>query len=62
MEYDYNLHAFPSPKFLSLVNDAIKFLNNTSVHSLPPEGRFIGSGVMSYFILVATNITSRYLM
>jgi len=39
------LHIFCSPKLKSIVNKAIKFLEKTPVHQLPPKGAFRGVGV-----------------
>jgi len=49
MGFDYNLHIFHSPKFRSIVDDAIRFFVGTPVHRLPPPGRFIGSGVYGLY-------------
>jgi hypothetical protein len=43
------LHTFHSPKFNSIVEDAIKFLEATPVHPLPPPDRFAGSGVYALY-------------
>lgn len=49
MSFDYNLHVFHSPKFQSVVNDAITFFDTTPVHVLPPPGQFIGPGVYGLY-------------
>lgn len=48
-DFDASLHVFRSPKFQSVVDDAIKFLTQTPVHSLPPPAQFIGSGVYELY-------------
>jgi hypothetical protein len=51
VDFDYSLHIFHSPKFQSIVDEAIKFFTETPVHRLPPPSRFIGSGVYgSYYV------------
>ncbi len=49
VEFDYNLHTFRSPKFQSVVNDAVKFFAETPVHPVLPAKRFIGSGVYGLY-------------
>jgi hypothetical protein len=49
VDFDCNLHIFHSPKFQSIVDEAIKFFTETPVHELPPPGRFIGSGVYGLY-------------
>ncbi len=46
---DFSLHVFHSPKFQSVVEDAISFFNETPVHKLPPPGRFIGGGIYALY-------------
>lgn len=47
-------HVFRSPAFQSVVNEAVRFLESTPVHPLPPEKTFIGSGVYAIYY-VGTN-------
>ncbi len=47
--FDYNLHVFRSPRFKSIVDEAIQFFNKTPIHSLPPPERFNGSGVYALY-------------
>jgi len=49
MDFDYSLHVFRSPKFESVVNEAIGFFNETPLHRLPPPGQFIGPGVYGLY-------------
>ena len=42
---DVQLHIFSSPKFKSVVADALSFLESTPVHKLPPKASFNGVGV-----------------
>jgi hypothetical protein len=49
--FDANLHVFRSPKFQSVVDDAIRFFVGTPVHILPPPSRFIGSGVYGLYYI-----------
>ncbi len=43
------LHTFRSPKFRSVVEEAIRFFEGTPVHQLPPPGRFTGCGVYALY-------------
>lgn len=47
--FNPEIHTFHSPKFKSVVEDAIKFLESTPVHPLPPPNRFAGSGVYALY-------------
>ncbi len=49
MTFDRNLHIFQSPKFQSVVNDAINFFVATPVYRLPPSQPFLGSGVYGLY-------------
>ena len=49
VNFDHNLHVFRSPKFQSVVDDAIRFFSETPVHQLPPFWNFIGAGVYSLY-------------
>lgn len=42
-------HTFRSPKFASVVQEAVQFLSNTPVHSLPPLTTFPGIGVYALY-------------
>lgn len=45
------LHTFHSPRFESVVQEAINFLRSTPLHSLPPANSFIGVGVYALYYL-----------
>ena len=45
------LHTFQSPKFPSVVEEAIRFFEGTPVHQLPPPNQFIGCGVYALYYL-----------
>jgi hypothetical protein len=49
MGFDYSLHVFHSPKFQSVVNEAIAFFTRTPVYQLPPPDSFAGSGVYGLY-------------
>jgi hypothetical protein len=49
--FDRNFHIFQSPKFQSVVNDAINFFAETPVHRLPPPQPFLGSGVYGLYFM-----------
>jgi hypothetical protein len=51
LDFDYDLHTFRSPKFQSVVEDAVKFFTETPLHPLPPTTQFIGSGVYGLYYL-----------
>lgn len=45
------LHTFQSPKFRSVVAEAIGFFESTPVHHLPPPSRFTGCGAYALYYL-----------
>lgn len=47
--FDANQHIFRSPKFQSVVNEAINFFAETPVHVLPSVRSFVGSGVYGLY-------------
>ena len=47
--FDPELHRFRSPKFESVVEDAINFFGSTPAHPLPPPKRFAGAGVYALY-------------
>ena len=51
MSFDYHLHVFHSPRFQSVVDEAIEFFNETPVHKLPPLVSFVGTGVYALYYL-----------
>lgn len=44
-------HTFRSPKFKSVVKEAVEFLSKTPVHPLPPATGFVGVGVYVLYYL-----------
>ena len=44
-------HTFRSPKFKSVVKEAVEFLTKTPVHFLPPATDFAGVGVYALYYL-----------
>lgn len=44
-------HTFRSPKFKSVVKEAVEFLTRTPVHPLPPATGFAGVGVYALYYL-----------
>ncbi len=46
--FDASLHIFRSPKFQSVVDDAVKFFAQTPLHFLPPA-TFTGVGVYGLY-------------
>lgn len=48
-DFDQGNHTFRSPKFQSVVNDAIDFFAGTPIHLLPPPSRFHGPGVYGLY-------------
>lgn len=51
MIVDPTLHTFHSPGFQRIVKEVITFLLATSVHELPPQSQFIGSGVYTLYYI-----------
>jgi Eco29kI restriction endonuclease len=51
MDFDYSLHIFRSPKFQSVVNEAIEFFVETPLHRLPPPNQFLGPGVYGLYYI-----------
>ncbi|MCI0397815.1 MAG: Eco29kI family restriction endonuclease [Chloroflexi bacterium] len=47
--FDFSVHIFRSPKFRSVVREAIEFFMATPLHSVPPSMPFIGSGVYGLY-------------
>jgi len=50
-DFDRELHIFRSRKFRGVVHDAVRLLNKTHVHALPPVGSFVGGGVYALYYL-----------
>lgn len=59
MSFDYRLHVFHSPRFQSVVNEAIEFFNETPVHKLPPPVSFVGTGVYALYYLGSFDLYAR---
>lgn len=49
--FDYTEHIFRSPKFRSVVDEAVEFFIQTPLQILPPPVRFIGGGVYALYYL-----------
>ena len=49
MSFDYRQHIFHSPKFQSVVDEAIAFFDDTPVYPLPPPDSFMGTGVYALY-------------
>jgi hypothetical protein len=45
------LHTFRSPKFKSVVDEAVEFFEGTTAHPLPPPNALIGAGVYVLYYL-----------
>jgi hypothetical protein len=50
-DFDREKHVFHSPKYRSVVQEALTFFTNTPVHALPPPERFIGAGVYALYYM-----------
>ena len=59
MDFDYSLHIFRSPKFQSVVNEAIEFFVETPLHRLPPPGQFLGPGVYGVYYVGAYELYAK---
>ncbi len=59
MDFDYSLHIFRSPKFQSVVNEAIEFFAETPLHRLPPPSQFLGPGVYGLYYVGAYELYAK---
>ena len=59
MDFDYSLHIFRSPKFQSVVNEAIEFFVKTPIHRLLPPNQFLGSGVYGLYYVGAYELYAK---
>ena len=59
MDFDYSLHIFRSPKFQSVVNEAIEFFVETPLHRLPPPNQFLGPGVYGLYYVGAYELYAK---
>jgi len=59
MDFDYSLHIFRSPKFQSVVNEAIEFFVKTPLHRLPPPNQFLGPGVYGLYYVGAYELYAK---
>ncbi len=55
--FNYTEHIFRSPKFRSVVEEAVDFFIQTPLQILPPPVRFIGGEFMRSIIWVGMNCT-----
>jgi len=51
IDFDYSQHIFRSPKFRSVVEEAIDFFNTSPVREFPPKTEFVGAGVYALYYL-----------
>jgi hypothetical protein len=49
--FDHEAHTFRSPKFRSVVEEAIGFFRRTPIQPLPPPMRFLGGGVYAIYYI-----------
>ncbi len=47
--FDLKQHIFTSQKFESVIQEAMHFMADSPIHSLPPDDRFPGAGVYALF-------------
>jgi len=59
MDFDYSLHIFRSPKFQSVVNEAIEFFVKTPLHKLPSPNQFLGPGVYGLYYVGAYELYAK---
>lgn len=59
MSFDYRLHIFRSPRFQSVVDEAIEFFDETPVHKMPPSASFVGTGVYALYYLGSFDLYAR---
>jgi len=58
--FDRNKHIYKNAEFAELVKDAIRFLNGTPVHVLPPPESFLGTGVYALYYIGNNPMYVRY--
>ena len=46
---DLKKHTFASPKFKSVIQEAMRFMIRSPIHALPPAGSFPGAGVYAIY-------------
>ncbi|MCH7885481.1 MAG: Eco29kI family restriction endonuclease, partial [Planctomycetes bacterium] len=46
---DLKKHTFASPKFKSVIQEAMRFMMRSPIHPLPPADRFPGAGVYALY-------------
>ena len=46
---DLKKHTFASPKFKSVIQEAMRFMKRSPIHPLPPADRFPGAGVYAIY-------------
>ncbi len=49
--FNVHRHVFRSPKFQSVVDEAIAFFDATPVYTLPPPDSFVGTGVYALYYM-----------
>lgn len=58
--FDRSEHVYKNDAFVELVKDAIRFLNGTPVHTLPPPEPFLGTGVYAIYYTGKNPIYKKY--
>jgi hypothetical protein len=47
--FDREKHVYKNDAFVELIKDAVRFFSGTPVHPLPPEDRFVGTGIYAIY-------------
>ncbi len=58
-KFDYTAHVFRSPRFRSVVDEAVEFFAQTPLQTLPPSTRFVGGGVYALYYVGEYELYSR---
>jgi len=58
--FDRSKHVYKNDAFAELVKDAVRFFNGTPVHTLPPPGSFLGTGVYALYYTGRNPLYKRY--
>lgn len=57
--FDSSRHLFKSPKFRSVVEEAVRFFNETPICSVPPNQGFLGTGVYALYYVSDKGLYAR---
>jgi hypothetical protein len=58
--FDRSKHVYRNEAFTELVKDAVRFFNGTPVQPLPPEEKFLGTGVYALYYTGKNPLYTKY--